>query len=180
MPQSYVIATLATGVDFRCAAALWHWDWSRLTLLDMDAAPLAQLDRWCTGIAARLRDEMVALGHFVPEPERAPFASYLASLNPAPDSRIYAYAEAGLAEMATLRGLQTQPVPEAWAALDPAKLAVTAATYMAGGRVVLSPAAQAKCRRHPFSAVTNWREGQPRSGVVEAFALGPMVAFRAQ
>ncbi len=183
MVEVAIIATLAAGVDFQAAAAIWAYEaGQRLTLIDVNSSPLAALDVWCQTVSARIWDAMSATGQYRVPVVRSPHANFLIQMCAPPDPlaapAVHAWAHPDLADMATLRGLPTNPIPPEWAALHPEEIALMAATYMARGLVVLGAAVAAKCRRHPYSAIINWRAGQPRTGVVDAFALGPLLAFR--
>jgi hypothetical protein len=177
-PPFLLFASMAADEAGAVAAAFWRRGHPphlpALSLMDLAASTVADLDQWLPAQAARLAD--IARELAPPPPAPHPRRRVMAWPPPTePPTPIYA--TAAISTALIMRGIDCSPVPDKMEALDPAQRALKAAVFMTSGVVHFSPAADEKVRRHPYNAVRQRAIDRLPSAVAEAFALGVLLGL---
>jgi hypothetical protein len=176
-PPFLLFASMAADETGAVACAFWRRGhpphMPALTLMDLAASSVADLDQWLPAQAAHLAEIARDLAPPpVPRPRRFVMAWPPPAQPPTP-----IYAPAAISTALIMRGIDCSPVPEKMELLDPAQRALKAAVFMTSGAVHFSPAADEKVRRHPYNAVRHRAIDRPPSAVAEAFALGVLLGL---
>jgi hypothetical protein len=182
IPAFFLFISLGADDTGAVAAAFWRRSntvhLSPLTLLDLTAASVADLDIWLIEQVDRLTALARELGLRVDPrlPTPAEAVASLAGIVPAPFVPTI-FAPAAISAALAMRRLPAEPVPEAIEMMRPEQCAIRAAVYVTSGAVSFSPLAAEKAKSHPFNAITKSAVGMPAAAVATAFTLGVLLAL---